>query len=147
MESKYKERAEEILFKEHTVGINKDGECFEHNSIFIETMCQLAEEVKDEYKKRYKEFEDLAISLTVKEMGRDEIIVNNYAELSWKIEELANSRDTENGISTSHFRELVREILHDVAKEAFNVSREYDLHNTYKYENFNEYLKNKENES
>jgi hypothetical protein len=46
MESKYYNRAEEILFKERGVSINVDGDCLEHNSIFIEAMCQLAEEVE-----------------------------------------------------------------------------------------------------
>jgi hypothetical protein len=48
MESKYYDRAEQILFKERGVSINVDGDCLEHNSIFIEAMCQLVEEVERE---------------------------------------------------------------------------------------------------
>jgi hypothetical protein len=52
MESKYKERAEKILFEERNVSYSKDGECLEHKSLFIEAMCQLAEEVEKDLAKK-----------------------------------------------------------------------------------------------
>lgn len=47
-------------------------------------------------------------------------LCTKYAELSWNIETLANSRDSENGISNSLFRELVRELINKDADERYN---------------------------
>jgi hypothetical protein len=74
MESKYKERTEIILFEERGVSYNKDGECLEHKSLFIEAMCQLAEEVEKVYKDQLMFGEDGSIQKVYSKVYVEELL-------------------------------------------------------------------------
>jgi len=88
-----------------------------------------------------KKLEDLLSATVMSDLERHNDLIEKHGEISWQIEELANNRDSEDGMSNSLFRQLVRELLEQGANKRYINSID-SIKESYCYKTYDKFLNN-----